>query len=218
MSSITMPRKLAVGLLVVVSSAALTGGAYYTWLITPPSLPETAVEGLEVIGTARYERMPIERKQEYLQRTGSLMREMTDDPRHEMFSRFRTDESARQAMREIREDQSTELMRKIAQADPAQRQQIFKEMQAVREERRKQFELRRAEWEARRQANPDQAGQPGGGDRPQRTGGDRNNSGTDRRARLQQHIETGNAQHGALRREMREFMGDSGGWRPRGDR
>lgn len=212
MSTITLPRRLAVGLLIVVSAAVLGGGIYYGWLLMPLSLPQTASQGLEEIGSARFERMDPQRKQEYLQHTGSLMRDMTDDERREMFTRFRTDESAREAMAAIRDDATIDRIRKIAQADPAARQQMIDEMKEQIEERRKQFEERRAQMEAMRSSGDGASGPPGGeGDRPGRDGPSSDRSDADRRQQMQQRIETGNAQNGALRREMRDLLGGPDG-------
>ncbi len=204
---ITMPRRVAVGLLVVVAATVLAGGVYWAWLTTPPNLPQTVEQGLNTIGGARFERLPADRKSEYIQHTATLMRQMDDDQRRELFDRFRTEDKTRDAMRAIREDESIRRLRELANADPTERQRLLDQMKAERDQRRQEFRRRMAEREAQAGLSAE-----GGGDRREgERGGWRDMTPEQRRARIQQHIETGNPQNRALRHELREATGDEPG-------
>jgi len=194
MTSLTMPRKIAVALLVVLAVTAVAVGGYYTWLITPPGMPETPERALSTIASARYERLPDYRKRDYLDRTAELMRSMPDEQRRDLFQRMRTDESVRQALREVREDQQIRRIREWAGADPNERRRLIDEMIDEQEDRRHRMEQYRRQ---RQDAGGNAA------DRQDRRGdGNRSNP----RDRIQRRIEEGNPQTMAWRMEMRDAI------------
>lgn len=210
MTSLTMPKKLALGFLVVLAIAAVGGGAYYTWLITPPGMPETPEDALSTIASARYERLPDYRKQDYLDRTAELMQTMPDEQRRNLFRKMRTDEDVRQALREVREDQEVKRIREWAKADPKARKKLIDEAIREQEEMRKRF----AEWRQRRaEQRANEASRPEGERQPEgerRTDGDRRSDGDRRRGNPREHIqrriEEGNPQMMAWRMEMHEAI------------
>lgn len=216
-----MSRKVAVGVLAGASAAVLASGIYYWWLNTPPTLPTTMEDGLSTIGTARYENMPEERKQQYLQHTAELMRDLPDHQRHEIYQRFRVDEKARHAMRQVRESQRLDVFRRIAKADPAERERIVQQMREEAAMRMQEFREQMAQRRAEREAAGEDPDRPRRGedaaqasDAQGQRGERRRRSDAERRERAQNRIETGNPQRFALMMEMRELFG----WRGFGGR
>jgi hypothetical protein len=191
-------RNILVGGLAVLAVAALVFGIYYAWLITPPGLPATAAEGLATLASARYERLPDYRKQEYAARTRELIEQMPDDQRHEMFQKMRGDQDARHSMREVFRQSMDERLRKLATADDAERDQLLDEMiDRMQEQRAARANRPRPE----RPAGQTQDSSRSDGDR--RRDGDRRGNFRDR---MQKHIEEGNPQHHAIRREMHQAI------------
>jgi len=191
MTSLTLSRKLAVGVLVVLAVSAVAAGAYYTWLITPPGMPETPEAALSVIASARYERLPDYRKREYLDRTAEMMKSMPDEHRRDLFRRMRTDETVRQALREVREDQAVKRIREWANAGPDERRKLIDQMIREQEQMRAEREQERA-----------QRGDEPGGERGSEREGRRESS----RDRMHRRIEEGNPQTMAWRMEMRDAI------------
>ena len=196
-------RKTFAIVMTVVGVAVLTGGLYYAWLITPPPMPETAEEGLATIGSSRYQRLPEYRKAEYLTRTRELMGNLSDEQRRAMFERRRTDESIRDSMREVRRDMMRQRIVEFARAAPHERKKILDQAIDMQEAMRQRMDNR---------PRPERTRGEGGGDRSNR--GDRG----DRRGRMRDHIqnriEQGNPQMGAMRmeffKEMRERREERG--------
>jgi len=207
MTSLTMPKKVAVGLLAVLAVTAVAVGGYYTWLITPPGMPDSPEDALATIASARYERLPEYRKQDYLDRTAELMRSMPEEQRRDLFRRMRTDETVRQALREVRQDQQIKRLREWAQADPNERRRLIDEMIEQQEQMRQRFEEMRRQRQADREAAGESAGPRGerDGDGPR---GDDDRPRRDPRQRIQRRIEEGNPQTMAWRMEMREAVSE----------
>jgi hypothetical protein len=212
MTSLTMSKRLAVGFLLVLAMLAVVAGIYYTWLITPPGMPETPEDALSTIASARYERLPDYRKQDYLDRTAELMQTMPDEQRRDLFRKMRTDEDVRQALREVREDQTVKRVREWAEADPKARKKLIDETIREQEEMRKRFE----EWRQQRaEERASEASRPEGERRSEgerRADGERRPDGERRRGNPREHIqrriEEGNPQMMAWRMEMREAINE----------
>ncbi len=197
------PRKIVlVTVLVVAAVATLAVGGYYTWLISPPPLPQTPDDVLAVIGSARYERLPDYRKQQYLTEAERLMRDMPDEQRQQWMQKVRGDEGARDAMRQVWRQMMTQRAIEFARADPARRAEILDEDMA--------------RMEQMRQRRNQMRGENNGGD--QNTGGGRGGRPGPNRADFRDHIEErfqhGNPQINALigeyhraRRQRREQAG-----------
>jgi hypothetical protein len=114
-------KKLWVAALILAGAGTLSGGVYYTWLITPPGLPKTAQEAMKTIGTTRYERMPDYRKQAYMEQAQKLFHEMPEDQRRALWQDGERNPAVRDAMREMHENAMTKRMEDFAKAAPAER-------------------------------------------------------------------------------------------------
>ncbi len=121
-------KKFLVAALSLVGVGTLSGGVYYTWLITPPGLPKTAQEAMKTIGSARYERMPDYRKQEYLEQAQKLFHEMPEDQRRALWQGGRDNQAVHQAMREMHENAMDKRMTEFAKATPEQRTKMLDEI------------------------------------------------------------------------------------------
>ncbi len=208
-----MKKKIIIAALAVFGAATLASGVYYTYLITPPPMPETAEQAVKTMGSARFERLPDYRKAEYATQARKLIQELPDEERREFRENMRNDESLRRNFRQVGMTAMIDRARNFAKAAPEDRIKILDEEIDRRERRRTE---RRRQRSDRGDARP-------GGDRRQgrRGGGDRQA----RRARMREHIQDriqhGNPQTGALRgeyframRARREQRGLSNGRRP----
>ena len=115
-------------LLVLASAGILSGGIYYTWLITPPGAPKTAEEGLKTISSARFERMPEYRKTEYLEQTQNLLQAIPEEQRHEMIRQTMRDPDMRGSLRAVHENTMNQQMVKFANASPQEKTQMLDEI------------------------------------------------------------------------------------------
>jgi hypothetical protein len=116
------------GLLVLVSASILSGGIYYTWLITPPGQPKTAQEGLKTISSARFERMPEYRKTEYLEQTQKLLEKIPQEQRGKMMEEAIKDPNMRESLHAVHENTMNQQMVKFANATPQERTKMLDEM------------------------------------------------------------------------------------------
>jgi hypothetical protein len=121
-------KKILVVALILVGVGTLSGGVYYTWLITPPGPPKTAQEAMKTIGSARYERMPEYRKQEYLEQAQKLFHEMPEDQRRALWQNGEQNPAVHQAMREMHENAMNKRMEDFAKATPEQRTKMLDEI------------------------------------------------------------------------------------------
>lgn len=113
-----MKKKILVGLLVATGVAVLTGGVYATWLMTPPGMPTTAEEAAEMLTSARFQRLPIERKEAYIARMRELISEMDDEQRRAFFEANRDNDELREVTREVFQEVVMNRAREYAAADP----------------------------------------------------------------------------------------------------
>lgn len=194
-SKSTLKKKILIGLLVVAGAASLVGGSYYTWLLNPPKLPKTAAEGLALIGSARYERMPDYRKAEYLDRTAQLMQELRPEEHQELRSDLNPGD-----LRQFWQQRMMQRVLEFANADPQHRNRLLDEAIA-------QSGRWRGQHRGRSEGNDEQ-------DRTRRQGVFR--------SRMQEHIQKGNPQTGALMgeyfravRQRRRERGIEDPWRSR---
>lgn len=206
-----MTKKQKIGLSVLLSVAGisvLTGGIYYTWLITPPGPPKTAQEGVKTMGSARFARLPDYRKSAYMEQTRELIGKLPEDQRRDLFRQIRDDDAARREMERGFRAMMTKQVMDFAKASPADQVKLL-DAAIDREEQM------RAMWGGRR--GPDGPrdgnagiGRPGGPGGPPGQGPGRGGPGGpdrgNRRARMHQMIEQGNPQHFALMRQFRQAM------------
>ncbi len=182
-----LKRNILVAAIVLAGSGAVIGGAYYAWLITPPAMPQTAEQGIAMLGSARFDRMPDYRQDEYAARVRELIHQMPDDQRRDLFRQMHGNEDARDSMRQMMRRQMQQHVRELAEADEAERDVMLDQIIDQQEQRASQPRPQRP---------------PGAGDR--RGGGDRGNF----RDRMQRRIEEGNPQGHAIRREIRDAIRD----------
>lgn len=168
-------------------------------------MPQSPEEALQIIASARFERMPDYRKSEYLEQVRRLIEDVPHGQRTELFERARTDESARQALRQVRHQAMVQRVVEFAKASPQDRPRLLDEALD--------------EMEARRERRPDRTHR---GDGPSHGNDGSHGSDDDRRARFRQHFqkrfEDGNPQINSLigeyHRALRERRGRRGENRP----
>jgi hypothetical protein len=182
----------------VVGAAVLSGGIYYTWLITPPSPPKTAEDAVSTIGSARFNRLPESRKAEYMEQTRTLVDKLPEDQRHKLFEKMHESPEARESMHQAMEATMMKRAEDFAKADPQERIRILDEMIDRMETRRKEREAN-GQADNRGPGN----GQPGGFGRGHGGPGGR---GGNRANRIKRSAQEGNPQAAGLRREFHKAM------------
>lgn len=192
-------KRILVAAAVVGSFAVLAGGMYVTWLITPPSLPKTADEAASVIGSPRFNRMDDSRKDAYMEASRKLMEQLPPEKRHELFMKNRDNENTHQAMRQMMEREMAKRVDAFTKAaTPEEKIKIL-------DEDIDRMEAMRAAFEKMRPPGDNAGGPPQGNANAQ--GGERRGGGGPGRggfnpgrmkAHIENRIETGNPQRGAL--------------------
>jgi hypothetical protein len=194
-------KKLWVAVLVLVGAGTLSGGVYYTWLITPPGPPKTAQEAMKTIGSARFDRMPDYRKQEYMEQAGKLFREMPDDQRRKLWHDGEGNPQVHKAMETMRENFMDQRLNEFAKATPEDRIKMLDQMIDMQEKMRK---MGRGPW-----GGPPGGGQGAGagqGGDHHRGGGPGHHDPGRMRERIKRMAEQGNPQRAGLRMEFFKAM------------
>ncbi|NLX06389.1 MAG: hypothetical protein GXY33_14720 [Phycisphaerae bacterium] len=208
-----MKKQLIVAGLVVVGAVTLAGGAYYAYLLTPPAFPETAEEAIATIGSARYERLPEYRQEEYLEQAGRLLRELPEEERRQLRGRFGESDGAREAMGAIFMNEAVQRATDFAAASPEDKIRILDEDIDRFEQMRERFANRRPDG-PRAQGEGQRRGEGGGpqmdrgGRRGDGRGGTPEERGARRRQRMMNRIEHGNPQRAALMGEYFRALGE----------
>ena len=203
-------------LLAVVAAAAVTYGVYYVWLTTPPAMPETLEQAVEVVNSPRFAQLSPQRKEAYQTRMMELFREADDTEREAVRDRVRDEPELRRGMRDTMREVMFNRVQAFATASPSERKKMLDEdidrMQQMRRNR---------------PPRPEGGERRGGGGGPR---GDRSDDGSaenrqrdpdrpSRRERMQDRIEHGDPQRQALMMEywraLRERMEERGIERPR---
>lgn len=202
-----MKKKLKVAALLLLAVGVLFGGIYYTWLITPPGIPDDPKELAKVMASARYKRLPDDRKQIYIDKLSQLTKAMDESQRREMWQQGRSDPAMRDAMREVREKEMAKRMKDYFRASKEEKTRKLDEfidmMQTMRQQRSERSAGERREQGGPGQGQVGQGGQgQGGGGGEGGEGGNQNNR-PDPMQRMQERAEKGNAQQQAM---MGEFM------------
>lgn len=196
-------KKILAGIGILVGIIVLAGGIYYTWLIIPPSLPKTPEEGIKLMQSARFKRLPEYRKEEYIEHIAESLEKMEPEKRRELFEKYREDESIRESMRILAENRMRKMVLEYAKASPEQRIEILDraiDFMAAMRQRPRGVSSRPSADSNRREARRDDSQGP----RRSRRGGFRN--------RMMQRVERGNPQitglvsefFMALRQRMKE--------------
>lgn len=192
-----------ISLLVLASGGVLSGGIYYTWLITPPGAPKTAEQALKTIGSARFERMPEYRKAQYFEQTQKLLEQIPQEKRQQMIQETMKDPEMRESLHAVHENTMNQQMIKFANASPQERTKMLDEiidnMQSGRGMGGMGFGRPGGPPPGGGRAG--QAGQGGPG-RPNGPGGPGGPGRGNFRERMQRRIQEGNPQRMAMRMEF----------------
>jgi len=197
--NVRIRKWLLTSLLAIGSVAAVSYGIYYVWLTTPPAMPETLTDAVEVANSPRYRQLSPQRKEAYQSRIMELFREADDTEREALREKMRDQPELRRGTREVMREQMMDRVRQFAAAERADRKKILDEdidrMQAMFRNR------------------PDRGDRDGGG--PPR--GERNADDGERRQRpdrsnwrdrIQNRIEQGDPQRQALMMEYWQALRD----------
>ncbi|MCC7144887.1 MAG: hypothetical protein IT443_00425 [Phycisphaeraceae bacterium] len=99
----------------------LSVGAYMTWLLTPPALPNSLEDAVALAGSARYQRLDPNTRARYMERMQQMFANSSREDRQAMWQKMRDDEQARQAMRQLQEDMMQQRMQEFFTATPEER-------------------------------------------------------------------------------------------------
>lgn len=174
----------------VLAISAAAGGAWTLYINTAPGLPTTADEAVATIGSARWDNLDADRKQQYMEETWRLTRDLPRERRRELFE----DEKTRDAMRDAWRERMDEMIRDFARGEemewgpPGGRRDRDGDEDAERPQRRERPELTAEERAERMEAMRNAMNQ-----------------------RMNEQLSSGNAQSGALRTEMFQRMRQGGG-------
>lgn len=126
-------RIISGSLLATVALAVLAGGAYYTWLTTPPAMPTTVEEAAAVLRSPRYLRLPQTRRFDYVQRASELFDKAPPEQKKEMMQLARKDTQSRDAMQQAMQDRMYLEVRNYVLADDFDRRTIIDRVVAMQE-------------------------------------------------------------------------------------
>ena len=124
-----------VSVLCVVAVMVLSGGIYLTWLLTPPPMPESMDDVKALLTSARFQRLPDDRKLAYVSRINEMMEGMDDQRRGALWGEMRDDPALREAAREVRWQFMIARARDFAMADEATRNAMLDRLIAMMEAR-----------------------------------------------------------------------------------
>ena len=110
-------KRVLVGSLVTLAIAVLAGGAFLSWHLTPPAMPETPEEAALVMKSARFARLSKDQKQPYYDR----IREQWGMDR-DLRRAWRSDEALHDAARDMFRQMMGERLDKFMLADAQERE------------------------------------------------------------------------------------------------
>ncbi|MEX0744535.1 MAG: hypothetical protein WD118_02940 [Phycisphaeraceae bacterium] len=122
-----MKRKILAGVLAVLAMGVLGSGVYWTVLNTAPPMPDSLEAAQAMLTSARFQRLPEERKLAYYDRINELRRDMDPADMGELWRRMREDPSLREATRDMMEQMVVDRARRLALADAAERDRLLDE-------------------------------------------------------------------------------------------
>jgi len=176
----------------VIALAVLIGGVMVARAGTPPKLPTTIDQAVNVMNSSKYRNLDGDRKQQYAEAATRLMRDLSEEERHELFQ----DDDARQAIRAAFRQQMDDMARRVARGESLQ--DLMGDSPFGRWGGRPGGQRRdgdRRPDDANHDPNRDGNREGGGQNRGQRMAG-----------RMGNMIQSGNAQRNALRMEMMQQM------------
>ena len=175
-------KSILAAVLAVLAVGTLVFGGYYLWLTTPPPMPVNMEEGFDVLKSARYARLPDDRKLAYVEKMWRMREQMTPEDRRAMRERFESEPELGTAVRSAVEEMMVQRAREFAKADPKARQAMLDGFIQMEQMMRRNRE--------------------GGSDRPRSNGGNRE----EWRRRFEERIETGDPQKQAYVGEFFKAM------------
>lgn len=89
-----------------------------------PAFPETAEEGLHVLSSPQFERLPDYRQEAYRSEVQRLVAALPEQERMRLFERFRTDEEMRRGLRALRMNPMHEALETYYGAPPDERRAV----------------------------------------------------------------------------------------------
>ena len=120
-------RRAALWSSLAVVTLAVGGGL--AWYLTPPAMPTTVAEAEALVKSPRFTRLSKKQKQPYQDVIREQFGSLDRDARRAMAEENR---ELAQALREARNVQMEQMLRKIALASPAERPALMEEMQQQR--------------------------------------------------------------------------------------
>jgi hypothetical protein len=189
------PRRVAIAVLLLLSSAGvLAGGLWYWNLQRPLPEPSRAAEALEHIGTARFKNMPEARRTQYMDKAWSLLRELPRGERRALREKYGDSERIRESMQQRFQQMLVQRAIEFNEATPQERR-AMNERFGPRGRRGNGGETQRPQEQHRENSRNAE--------------GSRRDP-AHRRERMEQFMETGNPQTGALIVEMfRHLRGEA---------
>ncbi len=183
------PRRLMqIGLLVAAAAGSLGWGAYQWWLRTPPPMPDTVEQAIELFKSERFTRLPETRQEAYYDRSRELFERLDGDRRRELRVRYENDAAARDAVSNAMLTMITKQARNFITMEPVQRQVVVDGFIAMQELGARRHAQRQAE-RGHEPADPDRQRR-----REQRL--------DDARGRIESWVEQGNPQRQAYLSEF----------------
>ncbi|MFW5681562.1 MAG: hypothetical protein ACOC1G_01020 [Phycisphaeraceae bacterium] len=186
------PRRIALAVLLLLASAgALAGGVWYWNLQRPLPEPRTAAEALEHVGTARFENMPVARQNQYTDKAWSLLRELPREERRALREKYGDSDRIQQSMQQRFQQMLVQRALEYNQATPQERRDMSN-----------RFRPRARSGDQDTPRNREQQAQQNGGQAGPSQRDPSRRDPAHRRERMEQFMETGNPQTGALIVEM----------------
>ncbi|MEM1211808.1 MAG: hypothetical protein AAGI68_05850 [Planctomycetota bacterium] len=128
-------KRMLAGTLIALAITSLAGAGYYFWYVSPPAMPDTIEEARVVMTSARYDRLPDERKRAYQERFVQLVRELPEEQRQAVREQMREDPAFRDAAGEARRAEMIARIREWWEAPADQRDAIMDRHLAEQEQR-----------------------------------------------------------------------------------
>ncbi len=179
--------------LVLLAIASLAGGAWMVYQRTPPPMPNSVDEAMQIYKSDRFKRLPESRQSAYYARGRELFEELDQTERRRLREQYRDDPDARRVVRQAMMNFMFDRAKEFAAAEPDQRAVILDGVIAMQESGfgRRPGGGGRGGPGGRR--GRESSGEESDADREQR----RERRRADARQRIQNMIETGNPQRQA---------------------
>jgi hypothetical protein len=150
-------RWLGAATLALVSLTVMAGGGYYVWLTTPPAMPTTLEEAVDLLQSPRYLRLPENRRFDYMKEASRLFDEASSQDKREVMKLVRANSQARDAFGKAMQDRFLMEVNNYVHADTMGRQVMVDRMIAMQRMMESRFadRPRKEGDDARRKARRD---------------------------------------------------------------